>query len=752
MARTSIILGGVSLLLLAFILFFERGTLSTHEIEGRKGRILATFVRERVTRIELQRKGVTTVLTRAEFDPANPLETGGYRVEQPFKAEADRDAVENLTSALEWIDPRRSLGKASEKDRASFGLDKPRYRLAYVAGRERRSFVIGAPSSDGAGAYLLTPDDGLAYVVGKELIDALDREPNEFHTKELHDGLSAYTVETLSVRSADSERALAKRDGLFWLEKPAPALASEPAVTELVNVLDGLRAARFITDKPGKLSDYGLDAPRLTLTVDSREYDPEAKPTDKDKKPKLSHFELRVGKPCAGHAGESFVRAGEGAVSCAADAELTKLQTAAVDLREHRLLALEDGAIRSVEIRQGKQRLSLEEQGEHGSEHGYKLFEGERQLREGKVDETALSAWWKGLRELRAESFEPVGATDLDGSVTLTFGRGKDEPAYSVSLRQVGERIAARRAGEASIAYYPLRALELVSISVARFRKPQLLSESDAKLTKLTVTADGRETETLTKRGERYTLSAGGLGPELARLSDADSERPTVDEIARLLSKLEALRFVTDAPKPEHGLNHPAYTLRAEYEGGTSHVLKLGATTEGGRYAQLDSDPNVFVVAQALVRQIDGPLLSRSALAVPLEEIAWFELRAGDKRVRITANAAGGFEQSGSERPADTERAGRLARALAGLRAARVTDYGKPRSDEPIEPAQLRVEIRVKPAGRPEHTRTLTFGSPASSAPEAEIFARASDLPATFALPNSALDALRLDASAKSRE
>ena len=55
MGRTSIILGGVALVLLAFIVFFERGSVSTRERQERKGQILDTFVRDRVTRIVIQR-------------------------------------------------------------------------------------------------------------------------------------------------------------------------------------------------------------------------------------------------------------------------------------------------------------------------------------------------------------------------------------------------------------------------------------------------------------------------------------------------------------------------------------------------------------------------------------------------------------------------------------------------------------------------------------------------------------------------
>src|SRR4029077_5910337 len=104
MRRTSIILLSVASALLAFILLFERGSLSTSEREGRKGRVLDSFVRERVTRIEVQRRGVTTVLAHVAPDPGDPLDAGGGRVEQPYQGKADRDTVDSLISALEWIE------------------------------------------------------------------------------------------------------------------------------------------------------------------------------------------------------------------------------------------------------------------------------------------------------------------------------------------------------------------------------------------------------------------------------------------------------------------------------------------------------------------------------------------------------------------------------------------------------------------------------------------------------------------------
>ncbi|HKU42551.1 MAG TPA: DUF4340 domain-containing protein, partial [Polyangiales bacterium] len=652
-------------------MFFERGSLSTTEREGRKGRVLEAFVRERVDRLEIQRKGVTTVLVRKELaandDTLAGLENAGYHVEKPYAAKADRDAVDSLLGSLEWITPRRSLGQASKEDLARFGLDKPRYRVSFEAGRERRSFSIGFPSSDGSGAYMYTPDDQRAYVIGKDVVEALDHDPEYFHTKELHSGVSVYSIEKLKL----GDTLLQKRAEQFWIERPEPVLASEPAVVEIGNALDALKATRFVAEKPAQLASYGLDKPRLQLTLESKVYD------GKDKS-HAEHIELRVGNACAGHAGESYVSGAGGAVMCANDADLAKLQKPAAELREKRLLVLEDGDIRSCQLQAGKLQLSVEEKDDG---HRYQLSSDGREQSAGEADGNALSDWWKTLRALSAETLEDDPNVAL-GPVQLvaTFARGKDKPAYVIQLGRVaGDRVAVLRGGEKLVAWYPKRALDALGLSVARFRKTKLLDEDPAAFTKLTVRAAGKPVEVVTKQGDRYVLESPAV----------TAERSSVDEAVRLLAKLEAVRFVADAAAPEHQLNAPAWTVQLE-AAGKSHSLRIGASADDGRYAQLDADPAVFILAPALLRQLEAPLVSRGALAVPLEQQGSVEVAAGSSKQKLE--------------PSDQR-----ARALATLRAAKVLAYGKAQAAEGMDKPQLRVTVQLK--GDATGTRTVLIGN-----------------------------------------
>ena len=124
--RTSLILALVAGSLLVFILWFERGTPSSGELERRKDSALPDFVREHVTKLEIQRRGQLTVLVRSDSeDESEPV----WRVEKPFRGPADRDLVDNLLGELEFAETRRSLSDISSADRERFGFERSRTLL-----------------------------------------------------------------------------------------------------------------------------------------------------------------------------------------------------------------------------------------------------------------------------------------------------------------------------------------------------------------------------------------------------------------------------------------------------------------------------------------------------------------------------------------------------------------------------------------------------------------------------------------------
>ena len=590
MGRTSIVLVVVALGLLGFIFIFERGSLSTTERELRKGRVVDNFVKEKVTRIELQRRGVTTVLVKVEPNPADPLDLGGWQVEAPYKAKADSNEVESLLGALEWAEARRSLGEASADDRKKFGLDTPRYRLRFVSGREEGGFSVGARAADGQGAYLAPRGSQSVYVVGADLVDALEHEPEEFHAKTLHDGLTILTAQQLELQGMK----VARKDGFFWLDE---TLASSSELKALIDALDSLRATRYVGDQVK--SDHGLDEPRLSVALDSLVYDPAHKGQQHTER-----FSLKVGATCGKHSEEAYIQVGQ-RVYCASNAELKKLERTREQLRETRVLPLEDDAISGVELRAGERVLTLTTV-ENATR--YQLGGGKEQ-KAGEADGDALRQWYGALRELRFTSAPSPESATAPSVLSATFKRtGKDEAPYA--LRLDPSTLRATRLNEKTLLQLPLAAAELLTPTAARFRKKRVIDEDESQLAAIAISGAGRAEERVERNGAEYQLVAPVRAP---------AARRPLDELARLFSKLDVLSFEADGPKPEHGLSAPYRTLIVEYSGSADgktkarkHTLVIGAAAgDKGRYARLDDDPSVFVLPNALTSKLEAPLATQ---------------------------------------------------------------------------------------------------------------------------------------------
>jgi hypothetical protein len=743
MPRTLIVLLSVALCLLGFIVLFERGSLSTTEREGRKGRVLAKFVRDRVSRVELQRRGVTTVLVHVAPKPDDPLDAGGWRVEAPYKAKADREEVDGLLAALEWAEAKRSLGDANAAEIKQFGLDAPRYRVSYVAGDTRGGIAVGLPASTGGGSYVKQTGEPAVYVVGGDLLEALDKAPEDFHDKSLHEGLTVYTLEHLAlVDSHGAETKLARNAGFVWIESPFRALAGMQELTGLVNALDGMRAARYVSEKAR--DEYALQSPRFGLTLESLVFDT----TVKNKRVREA-LELRVGGSCGEHREEAYVQLNQGAVFCIVNSELQKLELSADTLRETRVLPLDDSAILGVTLRDGKTELALETQEKGAQSTSFRLTEGGRETQTGSADPAALREWYAALRELKIERFEPLSqaqSAQLNASETVaTFRRSKDHAPYVLHLARGGEPVLATRLDEPAQLQVPAATRSLLTPMAARLRKRRVLDENETQFSALTLKlAKGAR--------ERVVKQAGGYA--LTEPLSAPAESAAVDEILRLVSKLDVQSFAADRALPEHGFAAPYRVLDIEYvaEGKPRvHTLTLGNKhADSGRYARLDADPAVFVVANALADKLSGSLLKRTSAALARDQLAHVELAHDGQRVAIEVASTDGGPSIAGAGPASQARAIALLDTLTHLRADAVepeeATHAVATGQKPL------LELTARWGGATPHQRVCQFyGSPSGAErPDAPVPLRCSDFPVTFWMNRRTLDALLEQVPAKS--
>lgn len=575
--RAVSILFVVTALLLGYVFLFERGSVTSKELEQRKGRVLQTFVRDRVQRLEIEARGKTVLLER------KPEESAGFaswRMLKPVEGDADEAAVDQVLGELEWLSPRRTFEEPSAEDEKAFGLDKPRYKLWFTVAGKRYALAVGSDDAHGQGVYVRTENTKRAFVVPKTLTEALDHGPGRYRSKEFLGNIVLAWVRSVELES-EGEKLRLTREGDKWLYagKPPDSFADSVSIDRLLTSLDDLRAVRFLDEEPALAeAKAALSQPVASVRV---RVVPDAQ--REDQTPKF--FDLRIGGACPGHVDELLAQAGEkGDVVCAKQADLAPFTPDHESLRQRKLTGYEPSRVEGFELAAGPRKLSLKR-------------DGENWIAVGGVnpDRSAVESWLRDVFALQATAFsELVEPAHETARLVLTLTGGKKDAFVAFGLTP-DNKLRVRRGEEPAVVLFPSALADLLEPSATRFqslepwatRKPSEVIAVEAKAESF---------------ARALALGEGGWGVQGKALPASDEFRTR--ELVKLLLKTYALAFVTEQARPEHGLVSPqgavTFTLQAADKKQVSLRLEVGAETPRGRYARFDGgavfevEPRVF--------------------------------------------------------------------------------------------------------------------------------------------------------------
>jgi hypothetical protein len=583
-------------LLGGYIALFERGSLTSKELDERKGKVLPTFVRDKVTRLTLTRRGKRALLERVPGEEGAP---SAWRLLEPVRADADQAAVDQLLGELEWLSARRVLENISEQDRKAFGLTNPSYRLTYQVSGQDHTLHVGKTDVHGESYYVARDAEPTAYVVPKTLIEVLDHDPGHFRGKEFLGSIVSAWAQRLSLTGPHGTLELLKENGRWWLLGEPKSYADPKRAAELLEKLDGIRAVRYLEGEAKEQAFKAL-AGSERRSVDLRVVPDEHR---EDKAPE--RFVLQFADTCPGHAAERVARAGErGDPVCVLAEELAPFEAGEQELRLSRLFAADPSEIERLELSAGSSSLVLKREGENWTAEGQ------------KPDREAVEAWLADLTAQRATGVLSVKDITPDRKLSLAL-MGDRKLSISADLDEAGQRVLVRRDDEPVLAIFPLALADLLSPFKARFaslevwagKQPSQVTGLDAR--------DGSLARKLTcEQGAWRKL--GSAAPL--------KEDQRVRELVRELIKLRVLSVVAEHTRPEHGLATSAAKLTFTLAGAAPPLmLELGARTPRGWYARVDGGPVVQVGAevQRALHELAGgspPPLPAAADAGGVEE------------------------------------------------------------------------------------------------------------------------------------
>ena len=257
-----LVLTGVFLVLLAFVVFFERKQ-PTSEERAKAGKRLADFKADDVVSVAIERPDLPKVeLTRRE--------KSRWTVTNPPASAADGFAAENLVGDLARLEV---VGETRTSfDPKEYGLDAPKAKATLTfADQSTKVFSFGAsiPGTE-ATAAAAGPLFGAVRVAP---LAALSKPVDEYRSRQLFD-VPVGEITRLSV-TRGSSTVVVSRDvktgvapGAWRLEKPVADLASESFVDRLLGDLAGARISEFASLPETDLTRVGLAPPVVSVALE----------------------------------------------------------------------------------------------------------------------------------------------------------------------------------------------------------------------------------------------------------------------------------------------------------------------------------------------------------------------------------------------------------------------------------------------------------------------------------------------------
>jgi hypothetical protein len=253
---------GVRILVLAVLVAALGGYLYFYEVpkaqkEAEKQKLVGVKD-DAVTGIELVYPDRTIALAKGDT---------GWRLVKPIDAPADEPVVKSLLQAITGAEVQKSLDEMPP-DLAPFGLDKPGtvVKLTVKDGTVP-PIAVGKNTSIGAKTYIRKGDEPKVYLTAGSIQTAINKQPRELRDKQIlafqDDDVQRIEV----VKAGAPAMTLARKDKDAWTIAPGDIAADATEVRSYLAALRTTRATDFPDDAGAELAKYGLDKPRLTITV-----------------------------------------------------------------------------------------------------------------------------------------------------------------------------------------------------------------------------------------------------------------------------------------------------------------------------------------------------------------------------------------------------------------------------------------------------------------------------------------------------
>ena len=259
--RSTAVLLVVALGLAAYIYFVESGRPPGGTPEPRE--TVFDFESDDITRLSVTAEsGERTVLEKTD---------DRWQLVEPFAGAVAVTEVVALASSLTTLEIQRVVAEPEEApDLTAFGLAEPRIEVGVTTttGTDAR-LQIGERTPTGGDLYATVAGSNRVFLISGYLDGTFNRTTFDLRDKTILD-FTRDQVDSLEITGANPTIRLRQEDNRWSLVSPIEANADLGVTGGLVGQLSTGQMAAIETESAqstDELASYGLDAPRLTVTV-----------------------------------------------------------------------------------------------------------------------------------------------------------------------------------------------------------------------------------------------------------------------------------------------------------------------------------------------------------------------------------------------------------------------------------------------------------------------------------------------------
>jgi hypothetical protein len=193
-----------------------------------------------------------------------------WRIETPFKDQADSGAIANLLADLEgWQKFDTIPAQEMEKDKGrldEFGLSKAKLRLKLLGKEMPPEIVFGGDAAFEGKMYVRLEDTSAVFLAGQTVRTDISKKPEDFRDKKLTDLTTAQVTRVL-LKTAAGEMELEKKADHWEIVKPLRARGDDQKIGDLLAQITTASIQQFVAEDRGDLHPYGLAEPRGSITL-----------------------------------------------------------------------------------------------------------------------------------------------------------------------------------------------------------------------------------------------------------------------------------------------------------------------------------------------------------------------------------------------------------------------------------------------------------------------------------------------------